>query len=578
MEEKWMVAAKKADFAKLAKEFGIDQVTARLIRNRDVVGEEAVRLYLNGSLQDLHSPHLLKDCDRTAAILQEKIRGERKIRIIGDYDIDGVNASYILYRGLARCGAQVDVDIPDRIRDGYGINEHLIEKAWEAGVDTILTCDNGIAAVSEIAHAKKLGMCVLVTDHHEPQQILPPADTIVNPKQEDCPYPYKNLCGAFVAYKLVEVLYERFQIPEEEALPLIENVAVATVGDVMDLTEENRIVVKEGLRRLKHTENLGMRALIEANGLKDAELSAYHIGFVLGPCINATGRLDTAKRALKLLLAKSEEEAHTLAEELKELNDERKDMTQIWLSKGLELIENTELKQDRVLVVYLPECHESLAGIIAGRIRERYYKPVFVLTDSEGFVKGSGRSIEAYNMFREMEKIQDVFTKFGGHPMAAGLSLEASRVDEFRRRINEAATLTEEELTPKILIDVAMPLDYIREELIAELSVLEPFGKANTKPVFADRKLEILDLRIIGKNRNVLKMQVKNGNGCVMDALYFGDIDRFRAYVEQKFGMEEAEKMFLGRSSGVRLSMTYYPSVNEFRGNRTLQIVIQNYQ
>jgi len=576
--EKWVVSAKKADFKAIAEKFGIDQVTARLIRNRDVVGDEQIRQYLHGTVSDLHSPHLLKNCDRAAALILSKIRQRAKIRIIGDYDIDGVNATYILFKGLSRCRAVVDVDIPDRMQDGYGINERLIERARESGVDTIVTCDNGIAAVKEIEYAKTLGMTVIVTDHHEPQEILPVADVIINPKQADCAYPYKSLCGASVALKLVQSLYELCQIPAAEWDAFLENAAFATVGDVMDLTGENRILVREGLKRLNRTKNKGMRALIQVNGLAEAEINSYHVGFVLGPCINATGRLDTAKRALKLLLAETEDEALTLAQELKILNDERKDMTQKGLEEAIALIESGDLKNDKVLVVYLPDCHESLAGIIAGRIRERYYKPVFVLTDGEEGVKGSGRSIEVYNMFEEMCKVSDLFTKFGGHPMAAGLSLPKEHVEVFRKRLNELTTLTEEDLISKITIDVPMPLDYIREELIEELSILEPFGKANTKPVFADRKLQILQAKVLGKNRNVLKMQVKNTSGCVMDALYFGDIEVFREYVTGKFGVSEAEKLFQGRESKVELSVTYYPSINEFRGNKTLQIVIQNYQ
>ncbi len=576
--EKWVISAKRAEFQNIAEKFGIDQVTARLIRNRDVIGEEEIRQYLFGTLSDLCDPHLLKDADRAADILLAKIQDGKKIRIIGDYDIDGVNAAYILLKGLKKLGASVDVDIPDRMKDGYGINETLIRRAYEAGIDTIVTCDNGIAAVEEIECARKLGMTIIVTDHHEPQAVLPRAHALINPKQEDCPYPYKNLCGAAVVFKWIQLLFERKGLPKREWEPFLENAAFATVGDVMDLTGENRILVKEGLKRLNRTENKGMKALIEVSGLKDAELNSYHIGFVLGPCINASGRLDTAKKALSLLLSEKEEEALLLAEKLKFLNDERKELTQQGLLKAIDLIENSSLKNDRVLVVYLPDCHESLAGIIAGRIRERYYRPVFVLTKGAEGVKGSGRSIEAYNMFQEMCKVSDLFTRFGGHPMAAGLSLAEDQVENFRKAINEAANLTSEDLIPKITIDVPMPLDYINEKLIDELSVLEPFGKGNPKPLFADRKLKVLGARILGKNKNVLKMQVQNQNGCVMEALYFGDLELFKSYIHEKFGFSEAEKLFQGRVSKVELSMTYYPSVNEFRGNRTLQIVVQNYQ
>ena len=576
--EKWVVAAKRADFAQIAAKFGIDPVTARLIRNRDVVGDEAIRLYLYGGLEQLYNPHLLKGADEAAALIKRKIQEKKKIRIIGDYDIDGVNATYILYKGLKRCQALVDYEIPDRMKDGYGINEHLIQYAYEEGVDTILTCDNGIAAVDQIGYAKDHGMTVIVTDHHEPQDRIPPADVIVNPKQEGCPYPFKNLCGAAVAWKVVQCLYELFDIGWEASLEFLEQTAIATVGDVMDLTEENRILVKEGLKKLNHTTNPGLHALIQANGLEQAQLNAYHIGFVLGPCINASGRLDTAKRALSLLLEENAEKAAALAQELKELNDERKDMTAKGVEQAVELIENGPLKEDKVLVVYLPGCHESLAGIIAGRLRERYYRPTIVITDSAEGIKGSGRSIETYNMFEELMKCKELFTKFGGHPMAAGLSMEKGMAGVLRKRLNEQTTLTSEDLTEKVVIDVPMPIDYITEHLVEELSVLEPFGKANTKPVFAEKKLQILNARILGQNRNVLKMQVRNARGAVLEALYFGDIQGFQEYLEKKFGSVEMEKLFQGRENRVFLSVVYYPSINEFRDRRTLQIVIQKYQ
>lgn len=576
--EKWFVAAKKADFQSIGKKFCIDPVTARLIRNRDVVGDAAIKEYLYGGRESLGNPHLLKDCDKAAEIVKKKIEERKKIRIIGDYDIDGVNATYILYKGLTRCGARVDVEIPDRMKDGYGLNHNLIRLAYEEGVDTILTCDNGIAATAEIAGAKELGMTVVITDHHELQEELPPADAIVNPKQPDCTYPYKSLCGAAVAYKLVICLYEICGIPAGEADAFLEFAAIATVGDVMDLTGENRIIVKEGLKLLNHTENPGLKALICANGLQESVISSYHIGFVLGPCINASGRLDTAKRALTLLLEEDRRKAEELAQTLKELNDERKAMTRKGLEKAVELIENSSMKEDKVLVVYLPECHESLAGIIAGRIRERYHKPVFVLTDAAEGVKGSGRSIEVYNMFAEMSRCAELFSKFGGHPMAAGLSLPRENVEIFRERINEMSVLTEEDFIPKIMIDVPMPVSYITEQLVEELSVLEPFGKGNTKPVFAEKNLNILSARILGKNKNVIKMQVLNAAGTVLDAMYFGDVDVFRNYLDEKFGYTETEKLFQGRENAVTLSVTYYPGINEFRGNRTLQIVVQNYQ
>ena len=584
--EKWYVAAKRADFQAIGEKFHIDQVIARIIRNRDVVGDESIDEYLNGTLEHLHSPELLDGCREAADLLLKKIEQKKKIRIIGDYDIDGVNATYILYRGLRRLGARVDYEIPDRMKDGYGLNIHLVELARGEGADTILTCDNGITALEQTEYAKKLGMTMIITDHHEPlyeekegEKIwkLPRADVLIDPKLESCRYPFKKLCGAAVAWKLIQMLYQISGL-DPMALEFLPFAAIATVGDVMDLEGENRIMVKWGLKALEETKNPGLRALIRETGLEGSSLSAYHIGFVIGPCINASGRLDTAKRSLRLLLAEDEAEARELAVELKQLNDERKDLTARGVEQAVMKIEHTPLGKDRVLVVYLPGCHESIAGIIAGRIREKYHKPVFVLTDGADCVKGSGRSIEAYSMFDEMVKCQDLFLKFGGHPMAAGLSLPGDKVEEFRRRINEACTLTEEDFVEKVMIDVPMPIDYITEELIGQLSLLEPFGKGNTKPLFAERDLKIQTCSILGKNKNVVKMTVWNQGGTAMEALYFGDVETFLEDLQKKWGREAVEKLLMGQSTDITLSVTYYPSVNEFRGRRTLQIVIQNYR
>lgn len=584
--EKWYVAAKRADFQAIGEKFHIDQVIARIIRNRDVVGDEAIDEYLNGTLEHLHSPELLDGCREAADLLLKKIEQKKKIRIIGDYDIDGVNATYILYRGLRRLGARVDYEIPDRMKDGYGLNIHLVELARGEGADTILTCDNGITALEQTEYAKKLGMTMIITDHHEPlyeekegKKIwkLPRADVLIDPKLESCRYPFKKLCGAAVAWKLIQMLYQISGL-DPMALEFLPFAAIATVGDVMDLEGENRIMVKWGLKALEETKNPGLRALIRETGLEGSSLSAYHIGFVIGPCINASGRLDTAKRSLRLLLAEDEAEARELAVELKQLNDERKDLTARGVEQAVMKIEHTPLGKDRVLVVYLPGCHESIAGIIAGRIREKYHKPVFVLTDGADCVKGSGRSIETYSMFDEMVKCQDLFLKFGGHPMAAGLSLPGDKVEEFRRRINEACTLTEEDFVEKVMIDVPMPIDYITEELIGQLSLLEPFGKGNTKPLFAERDLKIQTCSILGKNKNVVKMTVWNQGGTAMEALYFGDVETFLEDLQKKWGREAVEKLLMGQSTDITLSVTYYPSVNEFRGRRTLQIVIQNYR
>ena len=566
---------KKADFNGIAEKYQISPIIARLMRNRDVIGDEAIDFYLNGTVDDLYDGLLMKDMDRAVDILKEKIEEGKKIRVIGDYDIDGVNATYILQQGLAGLGADVDTDIPDRIKDGYGLNQMLIDRALEDDVDTIVTCDNGIAAMSEIAYGKENGMTIVVTDHHEvpyleengeKKYLLPPADAVVDPHRADCEYPFKGLCGAAVAYKLVEVLYRVSGKSEQEVEHLqdnlMENVAIATIGDVMDLVGENRVFVKKGLELLKTTKNEGLHALMQCTGVDTANLNTYHIGFVLGPCINAGGRLDTAKRALELLNASNRREAVTLAADLKELNDSRKEMTEEGVEEAVRQIESSSWKDDQVLVVYLPKCHESIAGIIAGRIKERYYRPTFVLTRGETGVKGSGRSIEAYDMFAEMSRCRELFTKFGGHKLAAGLSLEEENVEVFRKRINELADLTEDDLQMKVSIDMRLPFPYINEELIHELKILEPFGKGNGKPLFAESKLRVIQPRIFGKNRNVLKCRLEDQQGNQMEAVYFGEVEDCLQQMEKKQIM----------------SFTYYPSINEYMGRRTIQLTIVNYQ
>lgn len=573
--EKWFVTMKKADFNGIAEKYQISPIIARLMRNRDVIGDEAIDFYLNGTVEDLYDGLLMKDMDRAVDILKEKIEEGKKIRVIGDYDIDGVNATYILQQGLAGLGADVDTDIPDRIKDGYGLNQMLIDRALEDDVDTIITCDNGIAAMNEIAYGKEQGMTIVVTDHHEvpyleengeKKYLLPPADAVVDPHRADCEYPFKGLCGAAVAYKLVEVLYRVSGKSEQEVEhlqeSLMENVAIATIGDVMDLVGENRVFVKKGLELLKTTKNEGLHALMQCTGVDTANLNTYHIGFVIGPCINAGGRLDTAKRALELLNASNRREAVTLAADLKELNDSRKEMTEEGVEEAVRQIESSSWKDDQVLVVYLPECHESIAGIIAGRIKERYYRPTFVLTKGETGVKGSGRSIEAYDMFTEMSRCRELFTKFGGHKLAAGLSLEEEKVEVFRKRINELADLTEEDLQMKVSIDMRLPFPYINEELIHELKILEPFGKGNGKPLFAESKLRVIQPRIFGKNRNVLKCRLEDQQGNQMEAVYFGEVEDCLRQMEKKQIM----------------SFTYYPSINEYMGRRTIQLTIVNYQ
>ena len=570
--ERWVLLRKGADFEAISKKFHISPRLASLIRNRDVIGDEAINQYLNDTIAELYDGMQMKGMPQAVEILTEKIRDREKIRVIGDYDCDGINATYILLEGLEKLGAKVDSDIPDRIKDGYGLNQHLIDRAHEDGIDTIITCDNGIAAAKEIEYGKALGMTIIVTDHHEVpykeneagrRYILPPADAVVDPRQEGCEYPFKGLCGAAVAYKLVEALCEANGQDVADLDYLLENVAIATVADVMDLTEENRILVKQGLEMLKRTSNLGLRALIQCIGLEGKKIQAYHIGFILAPCLNASGKLDTAKRALALLRAKTEREADMLAGDLKALNESRRDMTDRVVDEAMAKVEQTDIRGDKVLVIYLPDCHESLAGLVAGRVRENYYRPVFVLTDSEDGVKGSGRSIESYSMYEELTGCGDLLTKFGGHPMAAGLSLDKENVEKFKRRLNDQCTLSEEELTEKVVIDMELPFAAITEHFIEELEYMEPFGKGNTKPVFAARGVVMQHVKLNGKNKNVEKATAIDAAGNRMEAICFHDAQEFAERCERDNG---------------KMSITFYPGIKEFRGDRQIQIVITHYR
>lgn len=585
--ENWVLLRKGADFQRISEQFHISPRIASLIRNREVVGEEAIEKYLHGTISDLYDGMLMKDMDKAVSILSEKIREKKKIRIIGDYDIDGIQATYILLEGLKHLGAVVDSDIPDRMKDGYGLNKNLIDRAMEADIDTIVTCDNGIAAKDEIAYAKSLCMTVIVTDHHEvpycmedqeKRYILPDADAVVDPKRTDCRYPFQGLCGAAVAYKLVETLMEAMGADSDEMDYLMEHVAIATIGDVMDLVDENRIFVKQGLEMLRHTKNKGLKALIECTGVSKEAINPYHIGFVLGPCMNASGRLDTAKRALELLLAQDTKEADVLAGDLKALNDSRKDMTAEAVEQAFIQVENTELKEDDVLVIYMPECHESLAGIVAGRVRERYYKPVFVLTKGEEGLKGSGRSIETWHMYEGLNRCSHLLTKFGGHHMAAGLSLKEENLEAFRREINACSGITPQDLVEKIQIDMQLPFSYISEEFIEELHVLEPFGKGNEKPLFAQRGVKVKNIWILGKNRNVMKLRVEDESRTEIDGIYFGNVKDMCEYITAKFGKESYEQLLRGYGREIVMAFTYYPAINEYQGVKTPQIVIQNYK
>ena len=567
-KEIWMLQTKRADFNGLAMRLGVSPVAVRIMRNRGLLDEREMRKYLYGTLDDLYDPRQMKGMETAAGIIEKKLIEGKKIRIIGDYDIDGVCSTYILLKGFHRAAGngQIDYEIPDRIRDGYGINESIIRQAAEDGIDTLVTCDNGIAALKEISIAKQLGMTVVVTDHHEVPvdaygQILPPADAVVDPKQDGETYPYHEICGAVVAWKLINVIYEDLGIPEHEWMELLEFAAIATVGDVMKLQDENRLIVKYGLKKIGSTKNTGLRMLVEKNNLDINNLSAYHIGFVIGPCLNAGGRLKSAKVALRMLLEQDPDRVSGLADELKELNDVRKDMTAKGETEAIEQVERFYMS-DKVLVVFLPECHESLAGIIAGRLREHFHKPSFVLTRGEQSAKGSGRSIEAYHMYQGLCEVSDLLVKFGGHPMAAGLSIEESDIDEFRRRLNENAKLTEDDFVPQIWIDVPMPFEYVNEKIVDDLKGLEPFGQGNEKPLFAQKSLTIRNVRVLGKNRNVVKMNLVTNTGHPFDGLLFADGDRF---LEEQTGQNT-------------IDMIYYPDVNEYNGTRTLQAIIKNYK
>lgn len=587
---KWYVAAKKADFQGISEKYGISPVTARIIRNRDMVEEEEIRKFLEGGMEDLYSPALLKGMEETVGLLQKKIREKRPIRIIGDYDADGICSAFILHQGLLGAGAVADTAIPHRIKDGYGLNDHLVEDAFAAGIDTILTCDNGIAAAPQVALAKEKGMTVIVTDHHEipyeerggeKHYLLPPADAVVDPKQEGDVSPFKGICGGVVAYKVICRLYETMGIAEEmEGLlgELLEAAAFATVCDVMELLDENRIIVKEGLEHMKRTRNEGLRALMEVNGVDREKLSAYTIGFVLGPCLNATGRLDTAARALQLLETQDRGEAVRAAVELKQLNDSRKAMTEEYVKLAVRSVEEGPIRDDRVLVVFLPDCHESLAGIIAGRVREKYHRPVFLLTRSEEGVKGSGRSIETYHMYEEMTKVNHFFIRYGGHKMAAGLSMEEKDVDCFRREINAICRLKQEDMEEKVHIDVPMPVSYVSWPLVEELERLEPFGNGNPRPLFAQKDLEFLSARVLGKNRNAVRFTVLDDKGKRWEMMAFGDPDSMDAYLAERFGQAAVDGLYRGRGEGIRLSVAYYPSVNTWQGNAKLQLIMKYYQ
>lgn len=587
-KERWRLYAKKADFVAISKAYGINQVTARIMRNRGVETKEEIESYLKGDLDYLSDPALMKDADKAASLLEAAIANNELIAISSDFDNDGIFSGLLLKEAIIELGGRAAIFTPNRVMEGYGVNSRIVEEANANGASVLLTCDNGIAAFEAIDEAKKLGMTVIVTDHHEVPfeehdgkkiYLLPKADAIVDPKQEDCAYPFKSLCGTGVAYQLMTLLFHRMKRTMSRQEIFLQYTAIATVADVMELVGENRILVRKGLSYLNHTNHIGLRALMEVCGIAPEQVRAYHIGFILGPCFNAAGRLDTIVHALALLESKEYDQALALAGELWAMNEERKELTRVGTERAVELIEHATWKDEHVYLVYIKDCHESVAGIIAGRLRERYYRPVLVFTDAseEGQIKASGRSIDDYDMFTELSAFRNLFLRFGGHKMAAGLTMEKKNLEILRDGLNARCTLTQTQLMPLVMIDAAMPLGYISEEVIADLEKLEPFGRANEKPLFAQQHLSVLRLSRIGKNRNVVKMSVMGPEGIIMDALYFGDTDVFFDFLEEEYGRDNVAAALRGMRNTIDIGVTYYPQINEFQGKRSLQIVIQNY-
>lgn len=581
--EKWLLRNRKVDLKAMSEKYKISQLLCKLMVNRDIIDENIINSYINPVYKYLHSPKTMKDVVIAVDIIKRKIQENKKIRIIGDYDVDGIISVFILYTALKKCGANVDYEIPDRIKDGYGINENIVKVAYDEGVDTIITCDNGISAIDQIQYAKDLGLTVIVTDHHDVPFIeedgvrtflSSQADAIINPKQIECEYKFKSICGAGVAFKLMEALYEEIGMDKEECYKLIEFIAIATVCDVVDLIDENRIFVKNGLEMLNNSKNIGINALKKACGLEDKEITAYHLGFVIGPCLNASGRLDSAKKGLELLLMEDDEEAKNLAQEIVDLNDARKNMTKEGVDRAINIIDSTDINNDKILVVYIPDIHESLAGIVAGRVKEKYNKPTIILTKSEEGVKGSARSIEEYNMFEGLLACKELLDKFGGHPMAAGLSLQEDKVDELRIALNNKCELTDEDLTRKIMIDSSLPLEYLNLHLIEELNVLEPFGKGNAKPVFGVRDAKITRAMLLGKDKNVLKLKLLTNNNITIDAMIFNDLENFESKIIEKYGNEELDNLYNKSNNNISMDFTFYPSINEWNGNKSIQIVV----
>ena len=575
--EKWFIKNKKGNIKDISEKFKVNGVVSKLLINRDLIDDSSIEMFLNPDLDRLHSPVLLKDIIHASNLVNEDVKNNRKIRIVGDYDVDGIMSIYILYKGLKKIGADVDYTVPNRIIDGYGINKRMVDEAKADDINTIITCDNGISANEVIKYAKDIGIKIIVTDHHNVSEELPKADAIINPKQEDCKYPFKDICGATVAYKFVEFIYMTNGFEDEEIFELLEYAAIATICDVMDLVDENRIIVKKGLEALNTTQDIGLRALIDSCGLKDKNLSVYHIGFIIGPCLNATGRLDTALSALDLLLSDDNSKAKIIADSLVELNTKRKSMTQDGVKKVLDLVKSNYLN-DKILVVYEPSTHESIAGIVAGRIKEYYNKPTIVLTDGEDMVKGSARSIDGYNIYEEVLKEKALLESFGGHTMAAGMSLRKENVDKLRVNLNSSCSLTDEDLIPRIYVDMQLPLEHINFKLLEEMKCLEPYGKGNSKPLFGEKNLKIVRARILGKNKNVIKMDLVSSSNVKFDGILFSDGQIFLDELSKKYSNNTVEDVLKGLDNDIMIDILYFPDINEFNGRTNIQLVIQNFR
>ncbi len=583
--EKWFIRNKKYDYKEIASEFEISEIVAKLLINRDIYEKKDIELFLNPQFDRLNSAELMKDLLKASDIIIQKIKDKKRIRIVGDFDVDGIMSVYILYKGLKSFGAEVDYIIPDRVIDGYGININIVNNAKEEGIDTIITCDNGIAAINQIKHAKELGMTVIVTDHHDipyteenntKVYLSTDADAIINPKQLDCKYPFKNLCGAGIVYRFIRYLSDRLNLNKKDEY--LEFVAIATICDVVDLVGENRIIVRKGLEALNSTKNIGLKALIDMCGVLNKEIGVYHVGFILGPTINASGRLDTALYALELLLTEDMQLAYEMAKNLRDLNDDRRKMTIDGVDKVIDQIEAKKMQKSKVLVVYEPDIHESIAGIIAGRIKDKYNMPTIVLTKGIEGVKGSARSIEEYNMFEELSKCKDLLNRFGGHSMAAGLSLDEDNIDELRSRLNQYTILTEEDLIPKIYIDMQLPFEYINYKLINEIKILEPYGKGNSKPLFGEKNIRIKKGSLLGAKKNVLKLSLISPRGQRMEGIIFNDIQSCLEDVKSKYGEVQLNNMLNGIENNILVDILYYPEVNEYNGNVSLQVIIKNYR